>query len=271
MTGVQTWLFRSETSERFARFSHDNKFIVYEKENSPLHAGDTSFNCDRDIFLKSLDSGRVRRLTHDPTYDAMPSFSPDDSEIIFMSDRPGGESCLYRLNLKTGETKNIFMKESWNEKIGLYTRPQEMLLPFYPSFSPDGSKILLHAGYETRGVFLLDPEKEELTRLTDRTMDCYFPSFSFDGKKIVFVSGSPDEEDIYVMGNDGSNITRLTYDGGSKRYPTFSPDGKSVIFSAKGEGEPDYYFEIYLLNLDQTISKEMLEERLERLKIANLE
>ena len=53
----------NETSEQFARFSHDNKFIVYEKENSPPHAGDTSFNCDRDIFFKSLDSGRVRRLT----------------------------------------------------------------------------------------------------------------------------------------------------------------------------------------------------------------
>ncbi len=260
-----------ETSERFARFSNDGSLIVYEKENSPPHTGDTSFNSDRDIFLKSLKSGEVKRLTHDPTYDAMPSFSPDDSEIIFMSDRPGGESCLYRLILRTGETKNIFVRESWNEKIGLYTQPQEMVLPFYPSFSPDGRKILFHAGYETRGVFLLDPDKEELTRLTDRTMDCYFPSFSFDGKKIVFVSGSADEEDIYMTDDDGSNMIKLTYDGGSKRYPTFSPDGKSVIFSAKGEGEPDNYFEIYLLNLDQTISKEMLEERLERLKIANSE
>ncbi len=261
----------NETSERFARFSHDSKFIVYEKENSPPHAGDTSFNCDRDIFLKSLDSGQVKRLTHDPTYDALPAFSPEDSEIIFISDRPGGESCLYRLNLKTGETRNIFLKESWNENIGLYIRPQELMLPYYPSFSPDGKKILLHAGYETRGVFLLDPAKEELKRLTDRTVDCYFPSFSPDGKKIVFVSGSPDEEDLYIMNDDGSDVTRLTYDGGSKRYPAFSPDGKSVIFSAKGEGEPDYYFEIYLLNLDQTISKEKLKERLERLKIANLE
>lgn len=64
-----------ETSERFARFSHDGSLIVYEKENSPPHTRDTSFNSDRDIFLKSLKSGEVKRLTHDPTYDAMPSFS----------------------------------------------------------------------------------------------------------------------------------------------------------------------------------------------------
>jgi TolB protein len=255
-----------ETSERFARFSHDGNYIVYEKEDSPPRTGDTSFNCDRDIYLKNLNSGEVRRLTHDPTYDALPSFSFDDNTIIFLSDRPGGESSIYKLDLKTGETKNLHMKESWNEKIGLYTRPQEMVLPYYPSFSPDGKKILLHAGYETRGVFLLDPGKEELTRLTDRKTDCYFPSFSADGKRIVFVSGHPEEEDLFLMDDDGTSLMRLTYDGGSKRYPTFSPDGKSIVFSAKREGEPDYYFEIYLLRLDQTISPDKLEERLMELE-----
>jgi Tol biopolymer transport system component len=256
----------NETSERFARFSHDGNYIVYEKENSPPHTGDTIFNCDRDIYLKNLNSGEVRRLTYDSTYDALPSFSLDDKNIIFLSDRPGGESSIYQLDLKRGKTKNIYMKESWNEKIGLYTKPQEMILPYYPSFSPDGKRILLHAGYETRGVFLLDPVKGELTRLTDRKTDCYFPSFSADGKRIVFVSGHPEEEDLYLMDNDGSNLVRLTYDGGSKRYPTFSPDGESIVFSAKREGEPDYYFEIYILYLEQTISKEKLEERLTELE-----
>jgi Tol biopolymer transport system component len=257
---------KQETSERFARFSHDGNYIVYEKENSPPRMGDTIFNCDRDIYLKNLNSGEVRRLTHDSTYDALPSFSFDDKEIIFLSDRPGGESSIYQLDWKTGETKNIYMKESWNEKVGLYTKPQEMVLPYYPSFSPDGRKILLHAGYETRGIFLLDPKKEELTRLTDRKTDCYFPFFSSDGKRIVFVSGYPEEEDLYLMDIDGGNLLRLTYDGGSKRYPAFSPDGKEIVFSAKREGEPDYYFEIYLLNLEQTISPDKLEERLTELE-----
>ena len=112
----------------------------------------------------------------------------------------------------------------------------------------------------------MDPKKEELTRITDRTTDCYFPSYSPDGKRIVFVSGHPEEEDLFLMNNDGMGLMRLTYDGGSKRYPAFSPDGKSIVFSAKREGEPDYYFEIYLLSLDNTISKDKLEERLKELE-----
>ncbi|MGB8656783.1 MAG: hypothetical protein WCE90_03250 [Candidatus Zixiibacteriota bacterium] len=257
---------KNQPSERFARFSHDGKSMVYEKENSPPRAGDTTFSTNRDIFLKNFDTGEVRRLTNDSTYDGLPSFSPDDNGIIFVSDRPGGESLIYKLNLKTKETANIFLKESWNEKIGLYTRPREMVLPYYPSFSPDGKKILLHAGYETRGVFLLDTNGQDSRRLTDRTTDCFFPSFSPDGKGIVFVSGDKEEEDLYVMHANGSDRMRLTYDQGSKRNPTFSPDGRSIIFSAKREGEPDNYFEIYLLNLDQTVSREKLKERLRELE-----
>jgi Tol biopolymer transport system component len=256
----------NKPSERFARFSHSGKFIVYEKENSSPHAGDTSFNRDRDIFLKDLHTGEVKRLTENNVYDAVPSFSPDDREIVFISDRTGGGSTLYKLNLQSEITENVSLKETWEEKIGLLRHSRGVILPYCPSFSPDGKSILLHGGWDTKGVFLLDIEGRDFKRLTHGEKDCFFPSFSPDGKRIVFVSGYTDEEDLYIMDADGSNTMRLTYDGGCKRYPTFSPDGKSVIFSAKREGEPDNYFEIYILNLDKSIPKEKLKERLEELE-----
>jgi len=258
-----------EPSERFARFSHDGRLVVYEKENSSPHISDTIFNCDRDIFIKDLSTGEVKRLTQNDTYDGLPSFSPDDRQIIFVSDRPGGRSSIYRLNLKSKETESISLKKSWDEKIGLIRRPRGMVLPYCPSFSPDGKKILLHAGWGTRGVFLLEPDGKNWRRLTNRKEDCFFPSFSFDGKRIVFVSSDSEQEDLYIMDANGSNQTRLTYDGGTKRYPSFSPDGKSIIFAGERKGEPENYFEIYLLNLDQTISKKRLKARLEELKRAN--
>jgi Tol biopolymer transport system component len=261
----------NEPSERFARFSHSGRFIVYEKENSSPHAGDTSFNRDRDIFLKDLHTGETKRLTQNNVYDAVPSFSPDDREIVFISDRPGGSSSLFKLNFQSGETENISLKESWEEKIGLLRYSRGVILPYCPSFSPDGKTILLHGGWDTKGVFLLDTEGKDFRRLTDGEKDCFFPFFSPDGKRIVFVSGYSEEEDLFIMDADGSNLIRLTYDGGSKRYPTFSPDGKSVIFSAKREGEPDNYFEIYLLNLDKSIPREKLKERLEELEKASSE
>ncbi|MGB7061925.1 MAG: hypothetical protein WBF13_06170 [Candidatus Zixiibacteriota bacterium] len=262
----------NETSERFARFSHDGRFIVYEKENSSPRTSDTVFNSDRDIFLKDLRTGKVKRLTHDDTYDGLPSFSLDDSEIVFVSDRPGGRSSIYRLNLKSGEVRNISLKESWDEKIGLLRHVRGMILPYCPSFSPDGRVVLLHAGWGKRGIFTMDTDGGSWRRLTDGEDDCYFPSFSSDGKRIIFVSGyHQDEQDLYVMNADGSELTKLTHDGGTKRYPSFSPDGNSIVFAGKRKGEPDYYFEIYLLYLDQTISRERLKERLVELEKVSLE
>jgi Tol biopolymer transport system component len=257
-----------ETSERFARFSHDGRFVAYEKENTSARTGDTVFNSDRDIFIRDLQSGKVERLTDEATYDGLPSFSPDDGEIIFVTDRPGARNSVCRLDLKSGDTRTLSLKKSWDEKIGLLRRARGMILPYCPSFSPDGKSVLLHAGWGKRGIFLFDTESRSWKCLSDRNQDCFFPSFSPDGREVVLVSGYQEKQDLYVTDANGSNQMRLTYDGGTKRYPCFSPDGNSIIFAGKRKGEPDNYFEIYLLRLDQTISRDQLTERLQDLEEA---
>ncbi len=88
--------------------------------------------------------------------------------------------------------------------------------------------------------------------LTNTATD-YQPSFSPDGKKIVFVSRRLGQEDrrlvynkkgrligeefsggtfdIYVMDSNGRNQTPLTYDTLSS-HPFFSPDAKKIIFDS---------------------------------------
>jgi Tol biopolymer transport system component len=254
---------KDDSSEQFPRFSFDDKKIVYEKENQNSEQKDTAFNLDRDIFIKTLDTGEVRRLTNNDTYDGLASFSPDDKRILLVRGHPGGGSSLLILNLETEESKSVPFKESWEEKIT--RRSRGLLLPYCPSFSPDGKKILFHAGYENRKIFLMDDDGENLTCLTRGQTDNFFPAISPDGKKIVFVSNQYDQDDLFSVDSDGSERTRLTYDGGEKRYPSFSPDGNSIVFAGKQKDQDDRYFEIYVLNLKETISKEKLIERLEEM------
>jgi TolB protein len=256
---------KDQSSQRFARFSHDGRFLVYEKENSSPQGSDTIFNSDRDIFMHDLKSGEVKRLTSDHTYDGLPSFSTDDEKIVFVSERPGGSSRIHTMDLQSGEIRSVSLKKSWDEKIGLLRHARGPVLLYCPSFSPQGERILFHAGLDKRGIFLLSLEDGSYKCLTDRRRDCFFPSFSPDGKRVVFVSGSREEEDLWLVNGDGSHSVRLTRDGGTKRYPSFSPDGNSIIFAGKRKGEPDNYFEIYLLHLDRTISREELKKRLEGL------
>ncbi len=252
---------KNDSSEQFARFSSDDKKIVYEKENHHPEQKDTIFNLDHDLFMKDLGTGKVRHLTNDDTYDGLASFSLDDRRILFVRGYSGGGSSIFILNLDTGEEKGVFFKESFMEKI--IRRPTGLVLPYCPSFSPDGEKILLHAGYKTRKIFLMDENGENLKCLTKGQTDDFFPAFSPDGKKIVFVSNQDDREDLYLVNLDGSNRTRLTYDGGHKRYPSFSPDGNLIVFAAKQKEQDDRYYEIYILNLKETIPKEKLIQRLE--------
>jgi TolB protein len=254
---------KDDSSEQFARFSSDDQKIVYEKENHYSEQEDTIFNPDRDIFIKNLDTDKVRRLTDNHTYDGLASFSPDDRKILFVSDRPGARSSIHILNLDTGEGKSVFLKKSLAERIT--RRPGGLVLPYCPSFSPDGKKILFHAGYKTRKIFLMDEGGENLKCLTKGQTDDFFPAFSPDGKKIVFVSGQADQEDLYLVDSDASKRTRLTFDGGQKKYPSFSSDGNSIVFTAKRKDQDDRYYEIYILNLKETIPKEKLVRRLEEM------
>jgi len=253
-------LTSEDSSEKFPSFSKDGQEIVYEKENITPQTKSLVFNYDRDIFVKNLDSKKEKlrdsskRLTQNHVYDAVASFSPDNRKILFVSDQFGG-ICV--LDLDTQKVKSLYRR---GEKLFPKRSP---ILPFYPSFSPDGKKIIFDAGFDQRKIYLMDSDGENLRCLSHLENEDFFPFFSSDGQKIVFVSNRDRTDELYLMNSDGTQQKRLTYDGMVKKYPCFSPDGKTIAYVAKPEDQTDHYFEIYFLSLDQVISKKELIKRIE--------
>ena len=136
-----------------------------------------------------------------------------------------------------------------------------------PAWSPDGKRIAFVSdrdghvnvrnspNYE---IYVMDADGGNQLNLTNDPDNDRHPSWSPDGKRIVFSSYRDNDRDhnieIYVMDADGDNPERLTNNLTEDEYPSWSPDGKRIAFSARRDGhfenELGITYEIYVMDAD---------------------
>lgn len=85
--------------------------------------------------------------------------------------------------------------------------------------------------------------------MTDHPAADQNPSFSPDGRRIVFSSERTGAGDIYVMDLDGGNLEQLTSHESYEGAPRFTRDGERILF----EGERDGRAQIYVLDLETRV------------------
>jgi Tol biopolymer transport system component/DNA-binding beta-propeller fold protein YncE len=77
--------------------------------------------------------------------------------------------------------------------------------------------------------------------------DDMWPSWSPDGRRIVFVSTRDGDPEVYVLNADGSDPRRLTTAPGRDAHPAWSPDGHTIAFQSPRQGG---HTRIFLMNAD---------------------
>jgi len=194
--------------------------------------GKIAFVSDRDgngeIYVTDASGKKQVNLTRNPANDYAPAWSPNGSQVAFVSDRArDGIDRIYLMNA-----------DGTNQR--LLVEGQD------PSWFPDGSKII----YSKNGrIFTIKLDRIEEHKITPDEKTANVKKFQYlmrqrhvspvvspDGTKIAFAIGNwryGHCYNIYLMNIDGTNLQDPT-DPGSHWYrgdtPSWFPDNQKIAF-----------------------------------------
>ncbi len=248
------------------RISPDGQWVVYVVERVDRKTEKKYTN----LWLAPTQGGRPKPFTTGDQRDFMPRWSPDGRTIAFLSNRDDEKQPqIYLIDLDGGEARKL---TDFRGEVG------EMV------WSPDGTRLLLQFrkkdpeivemekdpkkrerglverhiarmfykldgyGFLPRDrwhLYLVDVRTGKMTQLTDGPYDETSPTFSPDGKWIVFASNrsedpdrKPDAVDLWRIPAAGGEMERIPTPYGPKHSPAVSPDGRFIAYYGRiGEGE----------------------------------
>ncbi|QLC23171.1 amidohydrolase family protein [Parasphingopyxis sp. CP4] len=210
-------------------------FIRRDRTQSVLYVKDLNSGEERAIY-DALDRDMQETWTVYGTYPRM-DWTPDSSSLVFWS---GGH--IRRVDVASGNADIIPFQISDTRDVIDPPRPEIEVaptnfttrMPRFASVSPDGRQVV----FESLGrLHIRNMGSGSPRRLTSQS-DAFelFPSWSRDGRRIVYVRWSDDGlGQIRVMNANGGGDRAVTSQPGHYRNPRFSPNGNMIVFE-QGEG-----------------------------------
>jgi len=183
---------------------------------------------DDDIYLWSLDSGALIRLTDSPAEERDPILSPDGQSLTYRSNA-GGTWELYRLDLATGEHSHLDVGSDLARYRARYACQDR---------EPD---LCVYEAYRDGNLDLVLRSEAGDHWLTDSPAGDYAPTWRPGSDTLAFVSWREGQKDLYLVGTSGRDLRRLTETAHDEDSPAWHPDGDRLAFVRWVDGDADLY------------------------------
>jgi Tol biopolymer transport system component len=213
---------------RSPAWSPDGKQAVYEKvDYSPR---------PQNQLLYSWDPNYEYRYT-----DVFPSFSKNGTLLVTNKDV---DSSIVTMDADSGNKRVVYKAVDG--------------VAFAPSWSPDDEWITFGFGSFLQGrrrgpgkIMMVSRDGTKAQDLTSGMPNAGFPSWSPDGKSIVYRSWGSNEMGLRILNLEDHTVRVLT--NGGDNLPYWSPDGSRILFTGK-RGDN---FDIYTIKPDGTDVRRM--------------
>ena len=195
-----------------------------------------------DIYTARADGSRRKRLTRFGVYTAEGVLSPDGRKIVFTSLK-GGDLDIYVMNIDGSGLRQLTHQVGYDGG---------------PWWSPDGKQIVYRANHPTTAtelkaysdllaqrlvrpnkmdLWLMDADGSNQRQITHLGAASFGPSWTPDGKKIIFSSNHHTDPklgnfDLFLINPDGSGLEQVTTAPTFDGFPMFSPDGKKLVWAS---------------------------------------
>lgn len=218
-----------------------------------------AFDSDRDnnleIYVMGPDGGGLLNLSNNPADDFSPAWSPDGSQIAFVSNRPN----------ETGGGQFIYVMNADGSSLRQLTQENESK---WPDWSYDGQQIT----YTHHGdIYIIGADGGESTNLTNSPEPEELSKWSPDSQHLAWLAGPEGSRQINLMDLKNGSVQQMTHSGQVYSFAwtvdgqlfahwdnpdhgcyncVLSTEGTSVI-DADGKGELQRYLPFWTANGDR--------------------
>jgi TolB protein len=216
-----------------SRAWQDPENATWEEEHKQFRMQPQSWQVDANLV--EIASGKTVNVT------GVERVSNYNGGLFFW---PGDATKLGFTALISGNSHPFRMDIDGSNKVDLTSGPSQFTYGF--SSSPDGKRVAYHKNYQ---IYLADADGSNAVQVNTGHPFNFGPTWSPDGKWLLFVSGEHYNCHVHVVQADGSNFKKLAdrggyrgvmefldvpdFHGGSSDVPVWAADGQSVFHTAK--------------------------------------